>query len=551
MDTGSIGELRVRFDWINRSNGDQRVSDSNLVDLVNDWVSNPNEDMEICAEYGLVQHSSLDTPPAKITYSVGETIDPSGLVIEVRDGDPGTWSVDLAYDAPEHGRLYSCELLDASHNHIDGDTVTADTRYCRFHYMSIYEDVEINLQAPHTFKFAIDTLYHAWYNQENGPTEIEFSSANLVTNPVTIPTVYIQESGTEGGTALIDVGWQKSTGVDRIWTSDEQLVELVNAWSQNATEDVLIYANFGDVGSEELGTAPTITSYNIGEEFNPSGFVMRASAYDGSWHKNIPYDKPEYQRIYNVELYDSSDQVIAGNIITADTAYAKYIFNRSSSDIDVPLTVTEPAPPTPPTPPTPPAPAPTPEPYNPGGESSSGGSSSGGSSSASVGPMGDLTKNPIYQQQMQQSGQLNSRNNIPQNNLIADTQLAVTLLSVPENANIPKSNIVDVNGNTGFGKWGKVPGTNTWYFLTGDITNGTIGTSGFVSNGLYNLSWGTLSGWYSFDAKGVMQTGWQNVNGKRYYFESNPNSAEFGKAAVGSKMIDGQVYNFDANGELL
>ena len=48
-----------------------------------------------------------------------------------------------------------------------------------------------------------------------------------------------------------------------------------------------------------------------------------------------------------------------------------------------------------------------------------------------------------------------------------------------------------------------------------------------------------------------MQTGWQEINGKRYYFEPNANEASFGMTVVGTKTIDGKSYNFDTNGVLI
>ena len=48
-----------------------------------------------------------------------------------------------------------------------------------------------------------------------------------------------------------------------------------------------------------------------------------------------------------------------------------------------------------------------------------------------------------------------------------------------------------------------------------------------------------------------MQIGWQQINGKLYYFEPNASSSDYGKAATGTKIIDGKTFNFDANGSLV
>jgi glucan-binding YG repeat protein len=48
-----------------------------------------------------------------------------------------------------------------------------------------------------------------------------------------------------------------------------------------------------------------------------------------------------------------------------------------------------------------------------------------------------------------------------------------------------------------------------------------------------------------------MQTGWQEIDGKKYYFEPNPSVADFGMASVGTKIIDGKTCNFDTNGALI
>ena len=721
------------------------LSDDQLNTLVTDWSNNPNEDVRVRVDFDQIYHSSLKHAPNKINYFVDEEIDPAGLVIEVSDQifetDTPTWTKDIAYDAVQYSGLFSREILDEDKNSLGWDTVTADTKYCRFHFNnSVYEDVELNVRVPHTFKFAVpgpddDPNPFGWFNSENGPRTIEYNSQDLDTNPVVVPVFYPAAwSGGWTDPDWINVGWINES--DNNWISDDDLNTLITSWTANPSEDVTVRVNMSQIWNSTVKTPPTKTTYYVGDEFDPSGLVFEASdeiSSPATWTKDIPYDEPQFQRLYSYQLLDESETVIAGNTITAETKYCKFVYNTrnehnvelnvgyppkkwtfrntygyfngvetateieylsntlntnpitipmpymtayngkfdlgwndgtndftdaelqtkindwtSNPQADVVITVnaydqadagtyidasvnptktsyyvgesfapaglefvaydngnthtktiryndvqygrlfannvtyldSERNPITtttmtldtsyaairfnnsvyvvsevsvseqPPTPPTPPAPTPTPTPYYPSG--GGGSSSGGGGSSPSVGPMGDLTKTPVYQQQLMQQGQINSTNNIPQTNLIVDASLAVTLLSMPDNANIPKSNIVDANGNAGFGKWAKAPGTASWYFLAGDLgANGTLGTAGFVSNGLYNLSWGTTSGWYSFDANGIMQTGWKQINGRQYYFEANPNDAEYGKASVGSKIIDGQVYNFDANGALI
>jgi hypothetical protein len=303
---------------------------------------------------------------------------------------------------------------------------------------------------------------------------------------------------------------------------------------KNPDTDLLIYVNAYDQADKDsyvnASKKPTKISYYEGDKFNPSGLEFLAYDDGRVRTKTIKYDDVQYKRLFaNVTYLDSRKNPITTDVMTLNTKYVAVYFNKCLYVVS-PVTVSGKS-----------------TPYDP---SDSGGGSD--SSSPTVGPMGDLTKNPLYQQQLLQQVQINSTNNIPQNNLIANVELAMTLLSSSENANIPMSNVVDAYGNTGFGKWQKVPGTATWYFLAGDLSaNGTLGTAGFVANGLYNLSWAGTNGWYSFSSTGVMQTGWQQINGRLYYFEPNQNDTNYGKASVGSRTINGQVYNFDNNGALV
>ena len=884
------------------------LSDDQLRDLVDNWKNNPTENVKVRVSFNPIYHSSVKQAPNKIAYTVGEEIDPTGLILEVSDEifDPPTWTKDIAYDAVQYKDLFAREILDADKKSLGWDKVTADTKYCRFRFKtSVYEDVELDVTVPRTFKFVKDTKYKAWFNQEKGPTEIVFKSEEVSTNPVKIPKIYI--SNDEGGAiTVVNVGWRVKTSGEK-WISDDELRELIYNWSNNPNEDVVIAVNFDMIGEASVKTPPNKVDYFVGDEFDPSGFVMYlAGGYVGAtWTVEVAYDAPEYQRIIGVQLYDNNNKKISGKTITENTKFVRYIFNSGpSADVninirtpktftfevsdsfahfnaedgpttieykseeldkkaikipavymnrsvggdvninvgwinnndgdkkitdaelekivmdwtkspdsdmkvtvnfesveeasvkvlprveywlgdtfepwefvlevsdtnktwtkDIPLdspeygrlytyklldenkqevqgfditldtkycrftyddTITEDTdiivlkpvreitlkkpqdwkeystgekfdpkgleihvkyeddeeedvayndkrllflfdpfylredtsevtvfyggqsatthvtmvdkvyvlyyynkttdsvhsiytypgdennvvsaldsamssgakgfyrvdangfydgynkynkntestltkyqalsvyteeydgnesiyigaafiePPAPPEPtPTPPKPTP---PYNPGGDSSSG----SGSSDPTHGPMGDLTKNPLYQNLFMQAEQINTTNSIPQNSLVVNNQLANILLSSAENANIPKSNVTDQYGNKGFGQWLKVSNTNSWYFLTGDINaNGTNGSAGFAANGLYYTSWRGATGLYSFSATGEMQTGWQQIGGKTYYFEPNSNDSNFGKASTGTRVINGQTYNFDANGVLV
>ena len=48
-----------------------------------------------------------------------------------------------------------------------------------------------------------------------------------------------------------------------------------------------------------------------------------------------------------------------------------------------------------------------------------------------------------------------------------------------------------------------------------------------------------------------MKTGWQQIDGKTYYFVENNTDPWYGRAMTGQQFIDGKEYNFDANGALL
>ena len=141
-------------------------------------------------------------------------------------------------------------------------------------------------------------------------------------------------------------------------------------------------------------------------------------------------------------------------------------------------------------------------------------------------------------------------NNIPLSSMLYNPALYLQLMSYPENTYMQKTNAKDVYGNTGFGRWLRVPNTTTWYFYAGDFNNNT-NNSGFLKDGWFNLGWDGVDRWYRFDSNGVMQLGWYEENGKIYFLQNDFNDNWYGKAVTGTHVIDGKTYTFDSTGALI
>lgn len=84
-----------------------------------------------------------------------------------------------------------------------------------------------------------------------------------------------------------------------------------------------------------------------------------------------------------------------------------------------------------------------------------------------------------------------------------------------------------------------------------------LGADGRMLTGLVAVSNGTPDdGLYYFDPEpgdscGTMLTGWQTIDGSRYYFETRHNGS-YGRAyADGTYTIGGRVYIFDRQGRLV
>ena len=268
---------------------------------------------------------------------------------------------------------------------------------------------------------------------------------------------------------------------------------------------------------------PVKRTYTVGDKFDPTGLAITVNYINGA-SEIIKYDDHKNEFTFNPSL---------NTILT--TRNTKIDITYAGKTISLALEVNEEI-------------NPNPEPYHPSGD----GGNSGGGSDPSRGPMGDLTKNPEYANLVNEQGsrEVNTSNNLPTTDLMTDTTLVFNLLAYPENAAAPKINAVDINGNQGYGQWQHVPGTTTWYFVSGNFNKPTEPV-GLLRNGWYNLGWKGESNWYNFDNGGVMRIGWYQENNKIYYLEADLNSSWYGRAVVGTKVIDGITYNFGTNGALM
>ena len=525
----TYGNGKFDLGW---NDGTTDMLDVALQQKINEWVANPTDNVIIAVnayeQADVGAYKDVSTKPTKTNYYEGEKFNPSGLAFDAYDSSHAH-NKTIKYDEVQYKRLFTDTIFyfDSNKNLIDTDVMTLNTKYAAVYFNNcIFAMSEVTVSEEPTGHSLVFINDYGYFDGDEGKTWIEYKSNNINNDTINIPVPYM-----ELGNGKFDYGWNDGA-VDML---DVALRTKINSWVKNPDTDLMIYVNVYDQADKNsyvnASKKPSKTSYYEGEKFNPSGLEFLAYDDGRVRTKTIKYDDIQYKRLLeNITYLDNSKKPITTDVMTLNTKYVAVYFNNCLYVVS-PVTVSSKT-----------------TPYNSGGGSSGGGESS----SPTVGPMGDLTKNALYQQQFLQQVQINSKNNIPQNNLIANAELAKTLLSSSENVNIPMSNVVDAYGNTGFGKWQKVPGTTTWYFLSGDLSaNGTLGTAGFLANGLYNLSWSGVNGWYSFSSTGVMQIGWQQINGKTYYFEPNSNDTNYGKASVGSRAINGQVYNFDANGALV
>jgi hypothetical protein len=163
----------------------------------------------------------------------------------------------------------------------------------------------------------------------------------------------------------------------------------------------------------------------------------------------------------------------------------------------------------------------------------SGGSSSGGGSSSSSG-----TSNP-------------ERSFDAQSIKPSTTNYSIAVTTTP----IFSNTVTDMTkGFTNLSNTAPVTGQYEWVVTNGrdwslvdKITNKPF------ANGWVYIDFNGDHGWYRFDEKGLMVTGWHEENGHTYVLApvGNPWNIPYGKLLIGSYMIGDKLHTFDNAGRLV
>ena len=325
----SSGYPQFRFTW--KTNSGDVYDDSEMETIIQNWMQNPDMDRNYYVSNYEVNGMDIESNPTKLTYDVGDTVDLSGLVLRLRNTNIGRSAL-AAYDEPAYKDIITYELIDTSHRKMSGKTITADTFSIRIRFNNsiAYKDVEIVVN-PCTFTFNVtDSL--GLFNAADGPSTIQFKSDELSTKPVVIPVVYLKE--TTSGANHVNVGWKNYFDGNKKIT-DAQLAKFVSDWSKNPSTNMRFDVNFETVDKSKVKTSPKV-NYYVGDTFDPSGLVIQVSDTNRTWYKDIPYDKPEFQRLYSYKLYDKNDQEISGTTITGRTKYCRFKLDRSvTEDVNI------------------------------------------------------------------------------------------------------------------------------------------------------------------------------------------------------------------------
>ncbi|EHK2406882.1 cell wall-binding protein [Clostridium perfringens] len=132
----------------------------------------------------------------------------------------------------------------------------------------------------------------------------------------------------------------------------------------------------------------------------------------------------------------------------------------------------------------------------------------------------DLSNKSVQIDNKEKNNNDSGKENISNNAKVSDT------LNEKENSNVSNDSKAVDKIKSG---WQEIEGN--WYY--------------FNSNGNMKTGWEEINGyWYYFNNDGIMQTGWQELGGKWYYFRPD------GNMRVGWEEINGYWYYFGSDGSM-
>ena len=132
----------------------------------------------------------------------------------------------------------------------------------------------------------------------------------------------------------------------------------------------------------------------------------------------------------------------------------------------------------------------------------------------------DLSNKSVQIDNKEKNNNDSGKENISNNAKVVDT------LNEKENSNVSNDSKAVDKIKSG---WQEIEGN--WYY--------------FNSNGNMKTGWEEINGyWYYFNNDGIMQTGWQEIGGKWYYFRPD------GNMRVGWEQINGYWYYFGSDGSM-
>ncbi len=97
--SGSLAEVYIRVGWLNGGPSGPWCSDEQIDSWVAQWNAGPMSPFDIWANLSKVTASSVKTNPNRTSYSVGEKINSTGLVLNLSGLD--FENIPVAYDKPE------------------------------------------------------------------------------------------------------------------------------------------------------------------------------------------------------------------------------------------------------------------------------------------------------------------------------------------------------------------------------------------------------------------------------------------------------------------